>query len=253
MTKDSEEIRHTGIWPFNLFPPMGKPDPASPTVKIFDPVALAFNAGGRLIEAGWGGLELMPTAFLWKIVDAKPDDVGVLVSEWVNEHQAAIADVFEERLSDYTFDELAKTAMCQALDAYRRSHFLATVRTLMPEFERFGRMVVQADGSLPGTQKESVKAIQGYLGDLPAGHYPPIESLSTYHMISKDLFARCLNQEDAQNLGAGPNRHAEVHGLASYGNLQGATKMLSAADFMLSAVNLAIAQNEDTKSAVGNN
>ena len=61
-------------------------------------------------------------------------------------------------------------------------------------------------------------------------------------MILEDLFARCMTQTEAQNLRSGPNRHAEVHGLASYGTLQGATKMLSAADFMISAVNLAIAQ-----------
>jgi hypothetical protein len=245
MTEQNEELRHTGIWPFNLFPSIrNRSDPAINNVKIFDPVALAFNAGGRLIEAGWVGLELMPTAFLWRVVDAKPDDIGALVSDWVGDHQAAIADIFEERLREYSFDDLAKRAMSEALHAYRASHFLSTVRTLMPEFERFGRMVARADGSLPRNQKEAVTAIQGYLGELPAGHYPPIESLSTYHMISEDLFARCLTQADAQNLGHGPNRHAEVHGLASYGDLRGATKMLSGVDFLLSAVNLAMAQNE---------
>jgi hypothetical protein len=248
MAENEQELRHTGIWPFNLFP--SQPQAAAQSaqaIAIFDPIALAFNAGSRLTKAGWIGLELMPTAFLWKVVDAKPEEVEALVSEWLLTHHSTVADVYEERLTDYTFDPLAKTAMSEALSSYRAMHFLSAVRTLMPEFERFGRMVAKTDGTLPKNQKEAVTAIQEYLGGLPAGRYSPIESLSAFHLITEDLFARCLTQQDAQNLGTGPNRHAELHGLASYGNLQGATKMLCAVDFMLSSVNLAISQQAKPK------
>lgn len=38
-----------------------------------------------------------------------------------------------------------------------------------------------------------------------------------------------------------PNQHAEMHGLASYDNLCGATEVLSAAGFIVGAINSAIA------------
>jgi len=77
------------------------------------------------------------------------------------------------------------------------------------------------------------------MGEVPAGNCAPIESLTGYKIVSEDLFARCFTLADAQQLGAGPNRHAELHGLASYGNLRGATKMLCITDLMFNAVSLA--------------
>ncbi|MER9852533.1 MULTISPECIES: hypothetical protein [unclassified Mesorhizobium] len=112
----------------------------------------------------------------------------------------------------------------------------------MPEFERFGRMVVLADDSSPRNQKQAVAAIQDYISALPAGFYPPIESVAAFSLISEDLFASCFTEADALAL-SNPNRHAEMHGLNSYGDLRGATKVLSAADFLVSAVNTAIAQS----------
>jgi hypothetical protein len=99
----------------------------------------------------------------------------------------------------------------------------------MPEFERFGRMVVDENDCLPSSQKQAVEAIQRYLGNFPTGFHPPIESLTGYK----------ITQADAEQLGPGPNRHAEVHGLASYGDLRGATKMICVTDLMLKAVSLA--------------
>jgi hypothetical protein len=161
---EEEELRHTGLWPFNIFPHLaGSWSAASgntPQGIVFDPVALAYNAGSKLIDAGWVGLELMPTKFLWRVVDSRPEQLEEVVSDWVSSHQSAIADVFEERLASYTVDDLAKRAAAGALHSYRGSHFIATVRTLIPEFERFGRMAAQSDGSLPSNQKQAVESIQ---------------------------------------------------------------------------------------------
>ncbi|WP_031257075.1 hypothetical protein [Mesorhizobium sp. L48C026A00] len=60
-----------------------------------------------------------------------------------------------------------------------------------------------------------------------------VEDFSAYNLVSEDLFAKCFKEGDAVAL-SNPNRHAEIHGLASYGDLRGATKVLSAADFMVS-------------------
>jgi hypothetical protein len=245
-----DDFRRTGIWPFSLFPmnwgalkPQTDPANAGGKVEVFDPVALAWMAGPKLITAGWVGIKIMPHSFLWQVVDTAPAEVSGLVETWVDAHRSAIADLFTERLATYTVDELAKTAMDQAIDAYRREHFLSTVRTLMPEIERFGRMVASHGGTLPGNQQEAIKAIKSYLGDVPVSYFDPIESLSIYPVIADDLFAKCFTAADASQLGAGPNRHAELHGLASYGDLRGATKMLCVGDFLLGSVTAATASN----------
>ena len=242
---DDDEIRHTGIWPFSLFPshwgalkpPSGQ---TAQVTAVFDPVALAWTAGPKLMQAGWVGLEIMPRSFLWKVVDAEQANVGNLAEAWATAHQSAIADLFAERLVTYTVDQAAKNAMEQSIDAYRRGHFLATVRTLMPEVERFGRMVASPDGTLPKNQKEAIAAIKGYLGNVPVSHFDPIESLCVYSLIADDLFATVFTAAEAAQLGAGPNRHAELHGLASYGDLRGATKMLCIVDFLLCSVTAAM-------------
>src|SRR5690349_7617420 len=104
---DDDEIRHTGIWPFSQFPSgwgalEPPPRPAGQTAKVtavFDPVALAWMAGPKLMEAGWVGIEIMPRSFLWKVVDADQAAVGSLAEAWVTAHQSAIADLFSERLA----------------------------------------------------------------------------------------------------------------------------------------------------------
>jgi len=242
-----DETRHTGVWPFNMLPAgmAGRPrDPNAVRAEVFDPVALAFSASPKFIDAGWIGLDVMPSSFLYKIMDAEKAGVtlATLISTWVDDNRGHIADGYERRLRAYSFDDLARRALHEALLSYRSGSYLSVVRTLMPEFERFGRMVVLADGSKPKNQKEAVKAIQDYISELPVGFYPPIESLAAYSLLSEDLFAKCFKEADALAL-SNPNRHAEMHGLASYGDLRGATKVLSAADFMVSAVNSAIARN----------
>lgn len=238
-----DETRHTGLWPFNILPagPRGRPsEPGVVPGKLFDPIALAFSASSRFTSAGWIGLDVMPSSFLYKVIDADKngEDVAALISKWIEDNKSKIADEYEKRIRNYSFDDLALRALREALLSYRAGSYLSVVRTLMPEFERFGRMVASEDGSTPRSQKQAVKAIQDYISELPVGFYPPIESLAAYSLIAEDLFASCFTESEAVAL-KNPNRHAEMHGLSSYGDLRGATKVLSAADFMVSAVNTA--------------
>ncbi|MDR3480938.1 MAG: hypothetical protein P4L91_09520 [Burkholderiaceae bacterium] len=239
---ENNDLRTTGLWPFSLFKGGafgGEPQATGNVVGIFDPVALAWNAGGKLIEAGWVGLELMDRDFLWKIADANQEDVGALALEWTRSHQSAIAEAFEQRLASYAIDESAKEASRQALFSYRADHFISTVRTLMPEVEKHGRIISHANGAASPNMKQAVQAIQDYLGQMELSHFDPIESLTVHKIVEEDLFAKCFNQSDARNLEEGLNRHAELHGLGSYGDLRGATKMLCVQDFLLHSVSAA--------------
>jgi hypothetical protein len=235
--------RHTGLWPFSIFN-VGlqgrQSDPGEVQAQIFDSVALAFSASSKFTDVGWIGLEVMPSSFLYSVMDADREgkDVAALISTWVEDNRATVADEYESRLQSYSFDDLAKRALHESLISYRSGSYLSVVRTLMPEFERFGRMVTLKDGAKPRFQKQAVAAIKEYISELPASFYPHIESVAAYRLIEEDLFARCLTEVDALAL-SNPNRHAEMHGLNSYGDLRGATRVLSAADFLVSVVNTA--------------
>lgn len=240
-----DETRHTGVWLLNHIPSwLGRKDgargPNTQTATVFDPVALAFDATSRFTNVGWIGLDVMPSSFLYKVMDTKDagGDVAAVIETWVTENKEKIATEFESRLSTYKFDDLARQALKEAIISYRAGSYLSVVRTLMPEFERFGRLVLQSEGKT-GKQKDAVKAIQDYISNLPVGFYPPVESLGAFSMLTESLFATCFTEADATAL-TNPNRHAELHGLATYGDLRGATKVLSAADFLVSAVNSAI-------------
>lgn len=206
--------------------------------KIFDPIALAFKAADKLNEARWPGLELMPTKFLWEIVDAEPKAVGSLVEGWVTSHRESVADDFANRLVSYEVDDLASRAMSEAVDAFRRGHDLSVVRVLMPEVERFGRMILRSDGTLPRNQKQAVESLKSYIGSIAVTGFSPIESATMYAFLERDLFATCYTVVDATQLGPVPNRHAELHGLMSYGDPRGSTIMLGIQHFLLRAFTL---------------
>lgn len=239
-------FRPTGLWPFSLLPQsvarMGRMsrDSEARVAQIFDPVALAWEAGSKLIDAGWVGLENMDADFLWQVVDAQPTEVAAIVESWAGEHQGQIADLFSTKLHTYRADQLAVQAMEQAIDSYRRGHFLATVRTLMPEVERAGRLTLERDGRTPKNHREATKAIQEYVDNLEVLHFEPIESLTVCKVLADDLFARCFTAENARGLERGLSRHAELHGLGSYGHVRGATNMLAVADFLLHGLSVRV-------------
>jgi hypothetical protein len=130
---------------------------------------------------------------------------------------------------EYPYDPDGATI--EAIDAYEASRFLSVVRVLLPEFETFGRSLV--DRTKKTSQKAVIDELKKTIEQLPVSGSDPIESFSLYHFIDDHLFAVCFTEADAQAFGDIPNRHAELHGLASYGSLQGATTLLCVFDFLI--------------------
>lgn len=182
---DDDQFRETNLWPFSMLPKQVSQElvrrqrttqPSQIGVQVFDTVVLSYEAGSKLIEAGWPGIELMPKKFRLAIMGAAAQDVGPMAEQWVEEHRAELADEFTKRLTTNAVDELATRAMAESIDAYRRGHHLSVVRTLMPEVERFGRMVRQHNGTKSSNQKQAITAIKEYLGTIPVSHFDPFQS-----------------------------------------------------------------------------
>jgi hypothetical protein len=139
------------------------------------------------------------------------------------------------RLQGYDVTGLSKTAkaaMAEALTAYRSGLYLSVVRVLFPEFECFARAMV-LDKTQKCSQKKVIDDLKQLLGETPVIDGDPLEDFSLFHFIDDHLFAQCFTEIDAKGFGSVPNRHAEMHGFASYGDLQGATTLVCVMDCLL--------------------
>ncbi len=227
-------IRGTGMWPFVSSRPWNLEVAAGEAVLI-DPVAVASCAAAELRMAGWPGISLMGQNFQMGLIDQPEGVVTAAVEAWYNTNRYLVCDALLARLNAYKIDDLsrtAKAAMQEAIGAYRNQHYLSAVRVLLPEFECFARSLV-ADKTKKRSQKEVIDDLKDTVNQLPVTGSDPLESFSLHHFIDEHLFANCFTDADAQALGTIPNRHAEVHGFASFGDLKGATTLVCVMDFLL--------------------
>lgn len=235
----TKKFRHTGVWPFSLFDKGLPTDSAGNHVKVFDPVAQQFAAVSRFTTTGWIGFPFMTEGFLWDIIDATDSDVETLIENWTIENRLDIAEYFEQRADIYTAYPEVNRIFIEAIQNYRDERYVSVVRVLLPEFERLGRLIELSDGSRPERSGVAIKALQDYLGEFPVSVMPGIELSTAFHVLSGPLFERCFSSSDAAAIGPGPNRHAEIHGLANYGNLRGATAILACVGLMLTSIDYA--------------
>ena len=226
--------RGTGIWPF-VRPRPWNLESTDDEAVLVDPVAVAAAASENLSKAGWPGISLMSVEFQMSLVDKSICFVEKEVENWYNANRAAVANELGRRLATYNIDTLsvtARTAVKEAIGCYIDERYLSVVRVLMPEFETFGRSVYTGTSTAP-TQRQAIDSLKGTIDSLPVSGTDAIESFSLHHFIEDKLFARCFSVVDAGALGTFPNRHAELHGLATYGNLKGATTLLCVMGLLL--------------------
>lgn len=79
------------------------------------------------------------------ILDPSPGTRIGLVERWFADHRDDVCDLLANRLQGYDVDDLSKTArtaMAEAIEAYRARLHLSVVRVLLPEFERFARALI---------------------------------------------------------------------------------------------------------------
>ncbi|CAB3754941.1 hypothetical protein [Paraburkholderia humisilvae] len=203
-----------------------------------DPIAVASAAGQALRDVGWPGISLMQHEFqleLVRLADGRDDAMEPAVSGWYETRRSKVAAELRSRLTSYMIDHMAPTArvaMSEALANYEQGNYLSVVRTLMPEFEAFARNIYQGGRTRP-KQSDVLTWLKGVIAALPVTGDSAIELFSLYHFIDDKLFATCSTAEDAKGLGDVANRHAEMHGLASYGHLKGATTLLCVTGFLI--------------------
>lgn len=78
-----------------------------------------------------------------------------------------------------------------------------------------------------------IEDLNTLLGQTPIIKDDSLESFSLSHFIEDLLFAQCFTEADVQAFGSIPNRYAELHGFASYGNLRGVTTLICVMDYLM--------------------
>lgn len=228
-------MRGTGAWPLVRPRPWNLASTAEEPAMI-DPVAVAAAASESLCKVGWPGISLMDQDFQLSLIDQTDSFVEAEVKNWYQTNRDPVCgELLERVLNSSHIDGLsgsAKTALKEAFHSYRHGHYLSVVRVLMPEFECIARGLYGGTKSKP-TQKDVIAALKEAMNLQPCDGVDAIELFSIPHFINEKLFAQCFSALDAEAFGTVPNRHAELHGLASYGNLKGATIMLCVMGFLL--------------------
>ncbi|HEX8643092.1 MAG TPA: hypothetical protein VF702_04175 [Allosphingosinicella sp.] len=223
----------TGVWPMVLPRPWDlTPEPGA--TIVIDPIAVSQEAARELQKVGWPGIGLMDDRFLLGMLE-EGADVSSMAANWFRENRAAVAAEIDTRASGYGIGRVSKSievALKEASASYAAGRYLTTVRVLMPEVEGVARSLV-TDRSVATRQRHAIEDFKQLMRGAPMIQEEPVETMSMYEFIQDQLFAACHSEADAQALGGIPNRHAELHGLKSYGNLQGASLMLCATDLLL--------------------
>lgn len=222
------------MWPF-VRPRPWNLTPSADEAVLIDPVAVASVAADFLGKVGWPGIDLMSQEFQLSLIDQPNEAVEGLVQGWYEQNQQAVCDELSNRLATYDIDGMSPTAriaMREAIQCYRSGLYLSVVRGLMPEFEAFARNIYGGPKTSPN-QKDVIEWLKSTIDQLPVAGTAAIESFSLHHFVDDKLFASCFSSADAKALGDVPNRHAELHGLASYGNLKGATTLLCVTSYVI--------------------
>jgi hypothetical protein len=229
--------RGTGMWPFVLPRPWNL-TPATGEAILIDPVAVASIAAEFVSRVGWPGIDLMSQGFQLGLIDQPDAEVEAAVQTWYEDNRQAVADELSKRFVAYNIDSISATAriaMSEAIQCYRQSLHLSAVRCLMPEFEAVARGVYSGPKQRPA-QKDVIEWLKSAVDEVPVAGTAAIESFSLQHFLDDKLFATCFSSADARALGDIPNRHAELHGLASYGSLKGATTLLCVTSYVVQLV-----------------
>jgi hypothetical protein len=189
----------------------------------------------RLEKAGW-----LPHSTSPEIQDQtlSEDDVRIIVEAYYREKWGIVKSAFLKAILDYQIDEEAKETFREALLAHETGLYRCVPRLLFPEIERVSRVQIHACALERIASQDKLREAIGKLTPAElssAGVY----GLRLYFKLSHHLYAHVKDAESLARVLADstiPNRHATVHGLASYSSFQSSMNALIITDFLFQAI-----------------
>ena len=163
-------------------------------------------------------------------------DFNALVLAYYRENWAEVRQMIEQNLSDCPVDDETKAAFHEALDSHESGRYLSVCRNLIPELERVVR--IHLYGNKVGSFSVE-KQMNICFGNLPVSVFPD-RSLGWigFKYLRSHLYDHIRDEADLERYVNHqiPNRHAAIHGLVTYDNVQNSLNSIFVADYVLQLI-----------------
>lgn len=190
---------------------------------------------GELIEkAGW--LPHYTSPFDQITLDDDPSAVHDLLGSHYRENWDAVKAQFLTKLATYDVDGEAKETFTEALELHELGHYRAVVRLLFPEIERVARIELYEGKLNIASLKELREAAGKNLGLSSFGSTR--YSFNLYRRVSEHLYEYVTSPESIERYTNDPvpNRHASLHGVVIYKNVNNSLNAIIMAEMMLALI-----------------
>ena len=201
---------------------------------LTNPYIEASRRGQLLEKHEWFPHYTMPESLFGGHIDDA--DFNALVLAYYRANWAEVRQLIEQNLSDCPADGETKAAFHEALDSHESGHYLSVCRNLIPELERIVRIHLYGDkvGSFSVDKQMNI-----YFGNLPVSVLPD-RSLGWigFKYLQSHLYAQIKDEADRERYVNHqiPNRHAAMHGLVTYDNVQNSLNSIFVADYVLQLI-----------------
>lgn len=200
----------------------------------------------RLQEAGWLPHASCPAELVQDSeLSGAPLDAAVETHYRTN--WSLISETLASRIDRYEIDSEAKATYREALRAHEFGLFRCAPRLLYPEIERVSRIELHGGSMDPITSQHHLQEAIGDLAPYDLSEWR-MAGFHFYDQLREHLYAKLHKPEDRDRVAqsAIPNRHAVVHGLATYNSFKTSLNAILVSDFALNAISV-IKQDERAK------
>lgn len=179
---------------------------------------------------GWLPYHLAPVDYVehyeGDLIDLEKKIAEYYATQWPN-----IREDIESRLGDYHIDDEAKDAFHEAFSAHEHENYRCVCRVLFPEIERMIKLNLFNDAGRIHTREMLRKLVD----ERPLEDFISQEAfgLVLFCHLAKHLYEQ-VNEEERNKFEQNfvPNRHAAMHGLASYSTQKHSMNMIIMADYI---------------------
>ena len=169
--------------------------------------------------------------------DLNPDQetgaADALVANYYQEAWPQVEAAFRERLAGWQIDDEAKACFGEALSAHRYGLYRVAPRLLFPEIERLARIELGDILNVTASQRD----LRDAAGALGGSNFirTGVLSLRLFGAFTHRIYAKVETEAHLEQVRSDPvpNRHAAIHGLASYNTQKSSLNALIIAEFVL--------------------
>ncbi len=195
-------------------------------------------------ESGWLPHATTPVDLIGNL---EGDDLRGKLDAYYKQHWPEVKDWLLRQMATYQLDVQAYSSFLDAVDLHEKGRYSSVPKILFAELERLTRieLAITADEGAASQKKLRDIAAEMPIGEEPGGWlaYLLFKALDEHAYLDTRKHPSVVGH-------AIPNRHAVIHGLASYDSHQSSMNMLLLADYIMGVLHESkTVNNEDDANA----